>query len=123
MAQPEYEFTTEQNAVIGDVALKVRHVSFLMFLMTLILLVQLAINLAAGVETHIIASSLAAPVAAAGLGYLLLRGANYLRSIVTTEGHDIRMLLNAFAIFRNFYVVLWILVAIGTISRIVDSIV
>src|SRR5438045_3297930 len=106
--QPEYEFNTEQNRLIGELASKMRLVGqFFLVLGVLAALLGLAQLREGGVGTIV------SGILYALLGNWTIRAAAAFRVIVDTEGSDIRLLMDALVNLRKIYSLMYWLIMIA----------
>ena len=91
-----YEFTAEQNQVIGSLASRMRWVSILFVLIGIGLLISLVPNIQAGAQWVIVVASALFAVINLLKGVVFYRPVDNLSNIVEREGTDIAELLQAF---------------------------
>ena len=91
-----YEFTAEQNQVIGSLASRMRWVSILFALIGIGLLISLVPNIQAGAQWVIVIASALFAVINLLKGVVFYRPVDNLSNIVEREGTDIAELLQAF---------------------------
>ena len=102
MTQEGYEFTSEQNELIADLARKMLGVGAFMFVASALALIGAASSASAARYDLAIALAFVTAFFAATAVWTVLAGRSF-RRIVETEGHDIPHTMAAFAQLRRFY--------------------
>jgi hypothetical protein len=107
-----YEFSKEQNALIIDLAKKLRFVGIAFIVLGVLQAVLAMINATIfGKLSGILGGALLG-----ALGIFMMRASGSFRFIVDTEGHDIEHLMTALASLLSMYTAqFWSLVVLGSL--------
>ena len=112
-----YEFTPDQEQVIGDLAGKMRFVGGLLLLLSLFIVGQV-IHMAARLGLFDVYGTLNAIVFGL-LGYWTLSAAGGFSEVVRTVGWDVPHLMDALRSLRKMYALLYYLLAAALIASLV----
>jgi hypothetical protein len=97
MTETQYEFNSEQNTILSDLAKKMRFVGiFEIVLGAVYFLGSIATFSIANVGTGVIDIL---------LGYLTLKASKFFQAIVESEGNDMTHLMNAVVELKNLYAI------------------
>jgi hypothetical protein len=97
MTETQYEFNSEQNTILSDLAKKMQFVGiFEIVLGGIYFLGSIAIFSIANIGTGVIDIL---------LGYLTLKASKFFKAIVDSEGNDMTHLMNAIVELKNLYAI------------------
>ncbi len=97
MKETQYEFNSEQNTILSDLAKKMQFVGiFEIVLGGIYFLGSIAIFSIANIGTGVIDIL---------LGYLTLKASKFFKAIVDSEGNDMTHLMNAIVELKNLYAI------------------